>query len=213
MSEKFRALMIEKEDDTQTVNMVEIEDNDLMEGNVLVKITHSTLNYKDGLAITGASPVVRSFPMIPGIDLSGIVLSSEDKNFSEEYKKKQAEMMKEALKKNDIVICTALIPGKPAPRILTEDLVKLMRAGSIIYDLAAEQGGNSAFSEAGKINLVQGIKIIGVKSLMNSLPLTASNLYSKNLFSFIRNLYSREKKNFNINLEDEIIEKSLIKKV
>ena len=83
MSEKFRALMIEKEDDVQTVNMVEIEDNDLMEGNVLVSITHSTLNYKDGLAITGASPVVRSFPMIPGIDLSGIVLSSEDKNFSE----------------------------------------------------------------------------------------------------------------------------------
>ena len=79
MSEKFRALMIEKEDDTQTVNMVEIEDNDLMEGNVLVKITHSTLNYKDGLAITGASPVVRSFPMIPGIDFSGIVLLSEDK--------------------------------------------------------------------------------------------------------------------------------------
>ena len=84
MSEKFRALMIEKEDDVQTVNMVEIEDNDLMEGNVLVKITHSTLNYKDGLAITGASPVVRSFPMIPGIDFSGIVLSSEDKNFSKE---------------------------------------------------------------------------------------------------------------------------------
>ena len=83
MSEKFRALMIEKEDDTQTVNMVEIEDNDLMEGNVLVKITHSTLNYKDGLAITGASPVVRSFPMIPGIDFSGIVLLSEDKKFSE----------------------------------------------------------------------------------------------------------------------------------
>ena len=83
MSEKFKALMIEKEDDTQTVNMVEIEDNDLMEGNVLVKITHSTLNYKDGLAITGASPVVRSFPMIPGIDFSGVVLSSEDKKFSE----------------------------------------------------------------------------------------------------------------------------------
>ena len=135
------------------------------------------------------------------------------KEASEEYKNKQAEMMKEALKKNDIVICTALIPGKPAPRILTEDLVKLMRPGSIIYDLAAEQGGNSAFSEAGKINLVDGIKIIGVKSLMNSLPLTASSLYAKNLFSFIRNLYSKEKKDFNINLEDEIIEKSLLKKV
>ena len=83
MSEKFRALMIEKEEDTQNVKMVDIEDNDLMEGNVLVNVTHSTLNYKDGLAITGASPVVRSFPMIPGIDFSGIVLSSEDNKFSE----------------------------------------------------------------------------------------------------------------------------------
>ena len=133
------------------------------------------------------------------------------KEASDEYKKKQAEIMKEALKKNDIVICTALIPGRPAPRILTEDLVKLMKPGSIVYDLAAEQGGNSAFSEAGKINLIDGIKIIGVKSLMNSLPLTASSLYAKNLFSFIRNLYSKENKGFNINLEDEIIDKSLIK--
>ncbi len=135
------------------------------------------------------------------------------KETTEDYKKKQAEMMKEALKKNDIVICTALIPGKPAPRILTEDLVKLMKPGSIVYDLAAEQGGNSAYSEAGKTNTIQGIKVIGVKSLMNSLPLTASSLYAKNLFSFIRNLYSREKKDFNINLDDEIITKSLVGKV
>ncbi len=134
------------------------------------------------------------------------------KEASEDYKKKQAEMMKEALKKNDIVICTALIPGKPAPRILTEELVKMMKPGSIVYDLAAEQGGNSAFSEPGKINTVDGIKIIGVKNLMNSLPLTASSLYAKNLFSFIRNLYSKQNKDFNVNLEDEIIEKSLIKK-
>ena len=135
------------------------------------------------------------------------------KEASEDYKKKQAEMMKEALKKNDIVICTALIPGKPAPRILSESLVKLMKPGSIVYDLAAEQGWNSAFSESGKINTVNGIKVIGVKSLMNRLPLTASNLYAKNLFSFIRNLYSKEKKSFYINLEDEIIVKSLIKEV
>jgi len=135
------------------------------------------------------------------------------KEASDDYKKKQAEMMKDALKKSDIVICTALIPGKPAPRILTEDLVKLMKPGSIVYDLAAEQGGNSAHSEPGKINTIEGVKIIGVKSLMNSLPLTASSLYAKNLFSFIRNLYSKEKKDFNINLEDEIIEKSLIKEI
>ena len=135
------------------------------------------------------------------------------KEVSDDYKNKQAEMMQEALKKNDIVICTALIPGKPAPRILTENLVKLMKPGSIVYDLASEQGGNSAYSEPGKINLVDGIKIIGVKSLMNRLPLTASSLYSKNLFSFIRNLYSKEKKDFNLNHEDEIINKTLIKEI
>ena len=73
-----------------------------------------------------------------------------------------------------------------------------MKPGSIIYDLAAEQGGNSAYSEQGKINLIDGVKVIGVKSLMNRLPLTASSLYAKNLFSFIRNLYSRDKKDFNI---------------
>ena len=134
------------------------------------------------------------------------------KEASDDFKKKQAEMMQEALKKNDIVICTALIPGKPAPKILSEALVKLMKPGSIVYDLAAEQGGNSAFSEAGKTNLINGVKVIGVKSLMNRLPITASSLYAKNLFSFIRNLYSKEKKEFNINLEDEIIDKSLIKK-
>ncbi len=135
------------------------------------------------------------------------------KETSDEYKKKQAEIMQDALKKNDIVICTALIPGKSAPRILTEDLVKMMKPGSIVYDLAAEQGGNSAFSEAGKINIINGIKIIGVKTLMNRLPLTASNLYAKNLFSFVRNLFSKEKKDFNINLEDEIIKKSLVNEV
>ena len=133
------------------------------------------------------------------------------KEVSEEFKKKQADLLKDALNKNDIVICTALIPGKPAPRIINEELVKVMKSGSIIYDLAAEQGGNSAYSEPDKKNVVNGVKVIGPKSLMNKLPLTASNLYAKNLFSFVRNLYSKEKKNFDINLEDEIILKTLIK--
>jgi len=133
------------------------------------------------------------------------------KEASEEFKKKQADLLKDALKKNDIVICTALIPGKPAPKILNEELVKLMKPGSIIYDLAAEQGGNSAYSEPNKMNIINGVKVIGPKNLMNKLPLTASNLYAKNLFSFVRNLYSKEKKNFDINLDDEIISKTLIK--
>jgi NAD(P) transhydrogenase subunit alpha len=88
-----------------------------------------------------------------------------------------------------------------------------MKPGSIVYDLAVEQGGNSAFSEVGKIKIVNGIKIIGVSNLMNRLPLTASSLYAKNLFSFIRNLFSKEKKDFFINLEDEIINKTLIGEV
>ena len=133
------------------------------------------------------------------------------KEASEEFKKKQADLLKEAMIKNDIVICTALIPGRPAPRILNEELVKLMKPGSIIYDLAAEQGGNAAYSEVDKINTINGIKIIGIKNLMNKLPSTASSLYAKNLFSFVRNLYSKEEKKFNINLEDEIISKTLIK--
>ena len=133
------------------------------------------------------------------------------KEASEEFKKKQEDLLKDALKKNDIVICTALIPGKPAPRIINEELVKLMKPVSIIYDLAAEQGGNSAYSEPDKINIINDVKVIGPKNLMNKLPLTASNLYAKNLFSFVRNLYSKEKKFFDINLEDEIISKTLIK--
>ena len=133
------------------------------------------------------------------------------KEASDEFKKKQADLLKEAMIKNDIVICTALIPGKPAPRILNEELVKLMKPGSIIYDLAAEQGGNAAYSQVDKVNIVNGIKIISTKNLMNKLPSTASSLYAKNLFSFVRNLYSKEKKIFNINLEDEIISKTLIK--
>ena len=78
------------------------------------------------------------------------------KETSEEFKKKQTDLLKDALKKNDIIICTALIPGRPAPRIINEELVKLMKSGSIIYDLAAEQGGNSAYSEPDKINIVNG---------------------------------------------------------
>ena len=133
------------------------------------------------------------------------------KEVSEEFKKKQVDLLKDAMTKNDIVICTALIPGKPAPRILNEELVKLLKPGSVIYDLAAEQGGNAAYSEVDKINIINGIKIISIKNLMNKLPLTASSLYAKNLFSFVRNLYSKEKQNFNINLEDEIISKTMIK--
>jgi len=128
----------------------------------------------------------------------------------ENFKKKQAELLKASVKKNDIVICTALIPGKKAPRIISEEMVKSMKSGSIIYDLAVGQGGNSAFSEADKVNVINGVKVMGAKNILNNLALTASNLYSKNLFNFIKNLYDKEKKDIYINKEDEIISKTLI---
>ena len=134
------------------------------------------------------------------------------KEANEDFQKKQQELLKNSLKKNDIVICTALIPGKKAPRIISEEMVKSMRPGSIIYDLAVGQGGNSVFSEHGKIKVVNGVKIMGSKNILNNLALTASNLYAKNLFNFVNNLYNKEKKDIYINLEDEIIGKTLINK-
>ena len=120
-------------------------------------------------------------------------------------------IQKKTLKTTDIVICTALVPGKKAPRIISEAMVKSMNAGSIIYDLAVEQGGNSAYSELDKIVEINEIKIIGYKNILNKLPLSASKLYSKNLLNFFINLYNKEKKIIDINLEDEIINKTLIK--
>ena len=133
------------------------------------------------------------------------------KEASEDFKKKQAEMLENAASKSDIIICTALIPGRPAPRIITEKMIDKMKSGSVIFDLAVAQGGNAAYSEVDKIVDKNGKKIIGISNVMNKLPLTASNLYAKNLFSFVRNLYSREKKQFVINLEDEIIKSTLLK--
>ena len=132
------------------------------------------------------------------------------KEVGENFKKKQAELLKNSVKKNDIIICTALIPGKKAPRIISEEMAKSMKPGSIIYDLAVNQGGNSAFSEADKVNIVNGVKVMGAKNILNNLALTASGLYAKNLFSFVNNLYSKEKKDIYINKEDEIISKTLI---
>jgi NAD(P) transhydrogenase subunit alpha len=133
------------------------------------------------------------------------------KEVSEEFRKKQEELLAETLKKIDIVICTALIPGKKAPLIIKESMIVNMKPGSIIYDLAAVQGGNAAFTEVDKVVIKEGVKIMGEKNILNKLPVSASNLYSKNVLNFVTNLYDKENKKININLEDEIIEKTLIK--
>ena len=133
------------------------------------------------------------------------------KEASDDFKKKQEELLSETLKKIDIVICTALIPGKKAPLIIKENMVEKMQAGSVIYDLAAIQGGNTAFTEVDKIIERNGVKIMGESNILNKLPISASNLYAKNVFNFVENLFDKVNKKININLEDEIIEKTLIK--
>ena len=126
-------------------------------------------------------------------------------------KKKQEELLKETLKKIDIVVCTALIPGKKAPLIIRNDMIDVMQNGSVIYDLAASQGGNTELTKVNEIVESNGVKIMGEPNILNKLPVSASNLYSKNLFNFINNLFDKEKKSFEINLEDEIINKTIIK--
>jgi len=133
------------------------------------------------------------------------------KETSEDFKKKQELLLSETLKKIDIVICTALIPGKKAPLIIKENMIRNMKAGSLIYDLAAAQGGNAAFTEVDKVVNKNGVKILGERNILNKLPVSASNLYAKNLFNFVLNLYDIENKKININLEDEIIKKTLVK--
>jgi len=133
------------------------------------------------------------------------------KEASEDFKKKQEELLTETLKKIDIIICTALIPGRVAPKIIKEEMFKNLQSGSVIYDLAAVQGGNTVFTEVDKIVEKNGVKILGEANILNKLPVSASNLYAKNVFNFISNLYDKENKKLNINLEDEIIEKTLIK--
>ncbi|ARJ47532.1 NAD(P) transhydrogenase subunit alpha [Candidatus Pelagibacter sp. RS39] len=133
------------------------------------------------------------------------------KEASADFKNKQEQLLSETLKKIDIVICTALIPGKKAPLIIKESMINNMQPGSVIYDLAAIQGGNTAFTEVNKTIEKNGVKIMGESNILNKLPISASSLYAKNMFNFVDNLFDKKNKKININLEDEIIEKTLIK--
>ena len=133
------------------------------------------------------------------------------KETSDDFKKKQEDLLRETLKKIDIVICTALIPGKKAPVIIKKNMIEGMQSGSVIYDLAASQGGNAELTKVNEITNINGVQIMGDSNILNKLPVSASNLYSKNMFNFISNLFNKEKKVFEINLEDEIIEKTKVK--
>jgi len=127
------------------------------------------------------------------------------KEMSEAYKKKQAALIAETIKKQDIVITTALIPGRPAPVLVSEEMVRSMKPGSIIVDLATEQGGNCPLSKPGQTVEVNGVKIIGTVNLAGRLAADASSLYARNLFNFLSPLIDKTTKALKIDWNDEII--------
>ncbi len=127
------------------------------------------------------------------------------REMSEDYKKKQAELVAATLAKQDIAICTALIPGRKAPVLITDEMVKSMRPGSIIVDLAVEQGGNCTLSKPGEVVEVGGVKIVGHYNMPSRLATDASALYAKNLLNFLTPLIDTESGDLAINWEDEII--------
>ena len=134
------------------------------------------------------------------------------KEMSEEFKLKQAELISKTISSQDIVICTALVPGKKAPTLITEEHVKSMKSGSVIIDLAAESGGNCVSTKVGETAVVNGVSIYGASNITSSISQDASALYAKNLFNFFNLLVNQESNQVDIDWEDEIIVNTLITK-
>jgi NAD(P) transhydrogenase subunit alpha len=127
------------------------------------------------------------------------------KETSDEFKKKQEDLLSETLKKIDIVICTALIPGKKAPVLISENQVKSMKPGSIIIDLASESGGNCECSKSGEMINIDEVLVVGAKNITSEIAQDASSLFAKNLLNFFMILLDSETNEININWEDEIV--------
>ena len=134
------------------------------------------------------------------------------REMSDEYKEKQAELIAATVAKQDIIICTALIPGKPAPVLLTTEMVDTMKPGSVIVDLAVEQGGNCPLSEPNKLVDRNGVQIIGCTNLASRVAIDASALFAKNLLNFVSLLINSSENKIEINMQDEIIVGSMITK-
>ena len=132
------------------------------------------------------------------------------KEMAADYQEKQAQVLHDALEKQDIVICTALIPGRPAPVLITEDMVKDMKPGSVIVDLAVEQGGNCPLSEYGKVVVKHGVKLVGHANVPSRLAADATAMYARNLLNFLTPLVDADTKDLAIDWSDEILEGCLI---
>jgi NAD(P) transhydrogenase subunit alpha len=127
------------------------------------------------------------------------------KEMSKEYQAKQAALVAEHLKKQDIVITTALIPGRPAPRLISREMVLSMRPGSVIVDLAVERGGNCELAKPGDVVIVNDVKIVGHLNVPGRVAASASSLYARNLFAFLEVLLDKKQKTLAVNWDDEII--------
>jgi len=127
------------------------------------------------------------------------------KEMSKEYQAKQAALTAEHIKKQDIVITTALIPGRPAPRLVSRDMVRSMKPGSVLVDLAVERGGNVEGVKNGEIAEVDGVRIVGFPNLAGKVPASASNLYARNLLSFIETLFDKATKSLAVKWDDELV--------
>ncbi|WP_342106640.1 Re/Si-specific NAD(P)(+) transhydrogenase subunit alpha [Methylobacterium sp. SI9] len=128
------------------------------------------------------------------------------KEMSAEYQKKQAELVKGHIAKQDIVITTALIPGRPAPKLVSEEMVSSMKPGSVLVDLAVERGGNVAGAKPGEVVTTErGVKIVGHTNVPGRLAATASSLYARNLYAFVETLIDKESKALAINWDDELV--------
>jgi H+-translocating NAD(P) transhydrogenase subunit alpha len=132
------------------------------------------------------------------------------KEMSKEYQAKQAALTAEHIKKQDIVITTALIPGRPAPRLITKEMVASMRAGSVIIDLAVERGGNVEGAQPGTTAVVGGVKIVGHLNVPGRLAASASALYAKNLFTFVETLIDKKEKKLAVNWDDELVKATVL---
>ena len=132
------------------------------------------------------------------------------KEMSDAYKQKQAALVAEHIKNQDIVITTALIPGRPAPKLISKAMIESMKPGSIIVDLAVERGGNAELARPGEIVEHKGVRIMGKVNLPGSVPVNASSLYARNLQAFIEPLIDKETKTLAINWDDELVKGTLI---
>ncbi len=134
------------------------------------------------------------------------------KEMSKEYQAKQAALTAEHIKKQDIVITTALIPGRPAPKLVTAEMVKSMKPGSVLVDLAVERGGNVEGAKANEVADINGVKIVGYTNLAGKVPASASSLYARNLLSFIETLFDKATKSLAVKWDDELVKATALTK-